>query len=524
VRSHAVESLAGDPDARDLLVSRLLPDECEVRIAAFAALARDPEGRVAVRARVGARGALIRAAAVGALGGDPESRELLRERLADENPFVRAAAVAALADDPDSRELIREVLHKEKSTVGAAAVHALGSDPEARPLLRACLEDDSWNVRVAAAEVLATDPEARPQLRLCLRDEDRDVRAAAVRALATDPDSQGTIQKLLGDLDAGVRVAATGMLAASPDARDTLLRLLGDASSAVRNAAASELRARRARTARALPLCSLPALRTARRLAGIEGAALGAEPDGAALREARLDAFLKAPSPLRLDADPEFATAILGWIGARLGCASRDGHLEGGRIYGEVEATCDVSSLLDTGDTLVIRVAMDAQALPAERLLHPLHNLMEALRVGRHLLAAHPPTFFLACADVDFEDLKPPLLEPGQGHWGPVFFGFRLQRAEVLPIEFAALLASTRSASLWDKATVEERARFTDALGRMAQDPDVDPWALVPVLARVGARLPEGIRAGLLARLPDGEREAALRLVEARAALGRAGS
>ena len=100
---------------------------------------------------------------------------------------------------------------------------------------------------------------------------------------------------------------------------------------------------------------------------------------------------------------------------------------------------------------------------------------MEAWRVGRHLLAERPPALFLACADVDFTDLHPPPLEPGQVHWGPVFFGFRLPRAEVLPIELSALLSSTAASGLWSQATAVERARFIEALGRMAQDPWIVP-------------------------------------------------
>ena len=85
--------------------------------------------------------------------------------------------------------------------------------------------------------------------------------------------------------------------------------------------------------------------------------------------------------------------------------------------------------LTEAEQTILIRVSMDAANLPRERNFHPNHNTIEAWRVAKHLAMRNPPTVMLACADVDFEHLIPPLLEPGEVLWGPTLFGFRLHSA-----------------------------------------------------------------------------------------------
>ena len=77
----------------------------------------------------------------------------------------------------------------------------------------------------------------------------------------------------------------------------------------------------------------------------------------------------------------------------------------------------------------VVRLRMSAEDLPKERLLHPLHNLMESWQLAGHLCSKLPLSFWLACADVDFDDLVPPAVKPGEVHWGPTFWGFVLPAA-----------------------------------------------------------------------------------------------
>ena len=78
------------------------------------------------------------------------------------------------------------------------------------------------------------------------------------------------------------------------------------------------------------------------------------------------------------------------------------------------------------GGSHVVRLRLSAEDLPKERLLHPLHNLMEAWQLAGRLRSAAPTSVWLACADVDFDDLVPPSLAAGTVHWGPTFWGFVL--------------------------------------------------------------------------------------------------
>jgi hypothetical protein len=167
--------------------------------------------------------------------------------------------------------------------------------------------------------------------------------------------------------------------------------------------------------------------------------------------------------------------------------------------------------LFRPGAQILIRVSMDSKDLPRERFLFPLHNLIEAWRVARHLRAEDPPSIFLACADVDFSDLEAalPNLEPGRLVAGPMFFGFRIPRGQGPTGDPTLLLsATTLAAERWAQASEEERARHVSILVGLAEDPDLEPWMLVPLLSRMGHLLPPGLRAALANRLPRSAEEA----------------
>jgi hypothetical protein len=149
---------------------------------------------------------------------------------------------------------------------------------------------------------------------------------------------------------------------------------------------------------------------------------------------------------------------------------------------------------------------MASDDLPRERFLYPLHNLIEAWRVARHLRADDAPSIFLACADVDFSDLQAvlPALEPGQLVTGPTFFGFRIPHGQAPTGDPTLLLsATTLAAERWAQANEEERARHISVLASLVEDPDLEPWMLVPLLGRMGHLLPPGLRAALANRLPQ---------------------
>ncbi|MFO0591681.1 MAG: HEAT repeat domain-containing protein [Polyangiaceae bacterium] len=475
VKDAVFEALANDPEARPLLRARLSDPVANARCAATRALANDPESRPLLRERLDDADPNVRTEAVRALASDLESRALLRERIADIAPAVRAAAVLALATDPLARTMLRERLTDEDNDVRAAAVYALGSDPEARPLLRERLTDAAPTVRVAAIRMLAGDPESRTHLRERLLDragtvraaavysvmsdpsswellrdrlEDDDdlgpsgrrtgevIRAAAVTALARDPSARPLLVERLSDPAPTVRAAAIYALARDPSSRDLLRGGLVDKASGVRAAAAYALHATR-RASSGVPLADLerdarwaPAFRAARafRVDASPDLASGA-PDSI---EGSLLALLRAPATIAgSPSDPAFSEAAIALLLVRLGWAAEGGRLgPSGRVLGELRA---IPTQLD-GSTLVVRLRQSAEDLPKERLLHPLHNLMEAWQLASHLGArassAAPAesgtSVWLACADVDFEDLVPPRLPAGTVHWGPTFWGFTL--------------------------------------------------------------------------------------------------
>lgn len=448
VKNAVFEALANDPEARPLLRAHLCDPVANARCAATRALANDPESRPLLRERLDDADPNVRTEAVRALANDLESRALLREHIADLAPAVRAAAVLALATDPLARGLVRERLVDEDNDVRAAAVYALGSDPEALPLLRERLADAAPTVRVAAVRMLAGDPGSRVLLRERLVDRAGTVRAAAVYAVMSDPESWGLLrERLQDDDDLGpsgrrtgevIRAAAVTALARDPSAKPLLLERLADPAPTVRAAAVYALardeasralvrgalvdKASGVRAAAAHALCTTHAASRGVALASLEEDARWA-PAFRAARGQPDPGGVDAPPPLDLGADAPFAEAFVALLLVRLGWSAAGGRLgPTGRVLGELR---DLPETL-VGRSHVVRLRLSAEDLPKERLLHPLHNLMEAWQLAGRLRSAAPTSVWLACADVDFDDLVPPSLAPGAVHWGPTFWGFVL--------------------------------------------------------------------------------------------------
>ena len=246
------------------------------------------------------------------------------------------------------------------------------------------------------ARALVGDVGARPLLRQWPRDPRGEPRTAASRALESDAESRRALLRQLDDREARIRQVVARVWRASPS--DAGLRPE-----------------------------ALPALAPALRLCGAAAA------DTASLLDESLRHFVEAPHPLHLSAGSVLAEALLGWLCVRLLYASASGALSQGRLLGEVTLLGEAGALSAPGNVVLMRVRMAAEDLPRERLLHVHHNLMEAWRVARHLHAEAPPVILLACANVDFAALQEfarqallPTLAPGEVHWGPTFFGFRL--------------------------------------------------------------------------------------------------
>lgn len=487
VKNAVFEALSNDPEARPLLRARLNDPLANARAAATRALANDPESRPLLRERLDDADPNVRTEAVRALANDLESRALLRGLSNDMAPAVRAAAVIALATDPLARGMLRERLSDDDNDVRAAAVMALASDPEARPLLRQRLEDTAPTVRVAAVRALANDPGSRVHLRERLLDRAGTVRAAAVYAVMSDPGSWELLRdRLEDDDDLGpsgrrtgevIRAAAVTALARDPLAKPLLVERLTDAAPTVRAAAiyalARDPDARaivrtglvdkasgvRAATVNALgttrPASSGTALISLeddpRWAPSFRAARAGLDPDafGEGSIERRIAAFsrdvrqslpadvgrdstgvpgsYRASTPIVLDLGErrDLGEAAVAFLLVRLGFAAEGGTLKStGRILGELKER--PRSLIEGPASLVLRLRMSAEDLPKERLLHPLHNLMETWQLARHLRTSKPLSVWLACADVDFEDLVPPPLKPGEVHWGPTYWGFAI--------------------------------------------------------------------------------------------------
>jgi HEAT repeat protein len=384
------------------LATNLNPDAYwSVRRAAVEALARPGAGarqaiegllQAAGRTRMDALDVLI------GMGRDERQWPALRDML--EEKWLRVVAPLSLARG--GRVGIAALLHHEDAHVRGAAILSLGDDRTAWPAIHEHLRDGDAMVRIAAVLALAMDDGARPLLRQCLRDENALVRAAAAQALVRDETAHAELSALLEkEEEHGEAEFAICELAPSALADDIRLRLFPPGASP----------------------------QPARADERIEGVPLLAHPSiCSALTGDRLAAFLRAPHRFTLDDDPALAESLLGWLCLRLGCASEHGRMEGGLFYGELASPAP-PSLCKPGRSLVLRVAMNTDALVINRFMVPMHNLVEAHRIARHLDAADPPSLLLACTDGDFAELDPPSLAPGELCAGPVFFGLRLARA-----------------------------------------------------------------------------------------------
>jgi hypothetical protein len=146
---------------------------------------------------------------------------------------------------------------------------------------------------------------------------------------------------------------------------------------------------------------------------------------------------------------------------------------------------------------------MDGQRLARERFLRPCHNLAEAWRVAAHLRSPRPLTIWLACADVDFEYLVPPALAaPGTVHWGPVYYGFRLNELNCAKPASTIMPVIPIPGRRLDQ---EALTRLIQELGEVLLRPEPDLIPFLPLLVAHGAEAPGGIRsaaAQLLARMP----------------------
>ncbi|AKT40371.1 HEAT repeat domain-containing protein [Chondromyces crocatus] len=516
VRAAAVTALANYPEARLLLTDALRDENSDVRAAAVTALANYPEARLLLTDALRDENSDVRAAAVTALANYPEARLLLTDALRDENSDVRATAVTALANHPEARLLLTDALRDEDRYVRAAAVTALADHPEARLLLTDTLRDEHWDVRAAAVTALANHPEARLLLTDALRDEDWDVRAAAVTALANHPEARLLLTDALRDEDRDVRAAAVRALANHPEARRLLTDALRDEDRYVRAVAVATLRPRS--PSPSAVLSQLPVVQPALRLAGHASAPSLALPADALQKQDRLARFLQSPGPIHLETDLPFAEALLGALCVRLTQTTGSTF----RLFGEFSAPpSTLVGLPDAQVVHIIRIAMDADNLVRDRSVLPTHNLIEAWRIARHLQTERSITFWLVCADLDFEDIVPPVLEtPGTLYMRPPFFGFRLPSytGSTLdpPLE---VLTSLQAERAWTRIAAPDQAALLQTIEAMLRDPDTDIWTLLPMLGRIGHHLPPDLRRAVAERLPQDLEQAATHLERARSAL-----
>lgn len=447
-------------DAHRHHLQALLQSHPRERIAAFQPLARDPASRPALYALFQDASPHEQHTLLRVLRGDPELKDIARKMLNRE--FILGAIFWSqlvqgyldfIGQDEESRHLLHQLFHDPMDVVAAAVAPAMVGDPDSKPRLLELLRSEDANARAAALAAVTPDADLIPAARKILAtDEVNMVRAAAIWALADDLDSRDTLRSLLNDHDDGVRTAVFRALAQHVDeqerlwdrlrqeekdelraeiakflatqpaaamgARPLMRACLADPYSPVRLAATKALSPISAPPGQ--PLADVPSLRLALHLAGAPMERLS---NADYALQTRLLEFVSQPSPFVLEDDPGFAEALLGWLCVRLTWASPDGQLGRGRIFGEVKEKPS-SLLIQT--PLIIRVAMDMSQLPTERWLHPTHNLIEAWQVAKQLRSSISPTILLACADVDFADLVPPELAPGNASWGPTYFGFRL--------------------------------------------------------------------------------------------------
>jgi hypothetical protein len=406
----------------------------------------------------------------------------------------------------------------------------LGVGP--REVLALCAGEPISSLRAAAARALSSDEGSRVELRGLLRDSASDVRAAAVEALSSDEGSRVELRGLLRDSDSSVRAAAARALSSDEGARPALRELLRDADEHVRAAAAQALRAWTERLSTTDSIRWRPA--AAHLWVQAAGHASAEATREAQALQARLTAFVHAPRPLLLDDEPLLGPALLGYLLRRLGWAAQDGKLEAGRLFGELPLRAFEQP--DPRHALVLRLAMDSADLPGNRFVHPMHNLIEAWRVARHLRTSRPWRLFLVCADLPLQDLDPerptpadddaqrhPLdVRPGDVIFGPTYFGFGLPHAQPTPAgageRLATLLISSDARGLWASWSDAERAGIVERLFVLAQRPDVQGWTLAPLVAQLGTQLPAALRDLLAQHLPADATEGVRLWEHARAA------
>ena len=425
VRASLIGPLLHDPESRADILKCLFDRQGSVRRVAQALLSDDAEARRQVRERARDGTWLCRKLAhwsehplQNILANDPEAWPILREHLRSGDGMLTHVAAPLLALDEEAWPALRELLRD--GPFDAAAIRSLGHDAEARPIVLEALQSSDSSIREAATSALRDVPEARAAIVALLGDDSKGVRAAAIEAVKGDA-SPVVRNALLGRLplepDDELRHAVLLAVRSEPQAVDLLRdRLHRDFARAVRGEAARAL----CPTVPpwALPLDSLPSVRTACDLVAGRG--------GETALSTRFLPYMANPMLLDAAADPELTEAVLGWCLARLTWASADGTMRGGRVFGEVAQAVGALAAQGKGP-IVVRVAMDASECPVQRLLRPSHNLIEAWRVARCLTAPDPPSLFMACADVAFEQLRPPTLAAGEMSWGPTFFGFRLR-------------------------------------------------------------------------------------------------
>ncbi|WP_437601207.1 HEAT repeat domain-containing protein [Sorangium sp. So ce590] len=424
-RATAVEPLSRDPDSLALLRGQIFDQNNDVCNAALSIFKHDNEVRRMLRDR--ARDVRwLRSLSLPSgnnrqvrriLASDPEAHPILASYLESEDEHLLSLVVRALADYPPARLRTFELLDHPDGNVRHAAFMSLGRDEAARTRLLSALSSEDKYERHAAATALSNVPEVRSRFIALLDDEERGTRETAIDVLKSDRDPsirRALRERVDSEPEEKLRLALLEAIAGDADAFGLLRqRLYNDPDSTVRKAAARALGS--SGSLQAVALESFSSIADA--LAVVEGR-------DAPPMAARLRSWVKTPSSLDIDLDPELGELALAWVCVRLAWASEDGSLAAGRVFGEVAQPME--RLWAPGQPVLIRIAMDVSELPRERFLRPNHNLIEAWRRAQYLRAANPPSVFLACADTGFEHLTPPEIQPGETHWGPTFFGFRL--------------------------------------------------------------------------------------------------
>lgn len=257
-----------------------------------------------------------------------------------------------------------------------------------------------------------------------------------------------------------------------------------------------------------IPLHEHPSLRYAMHLAGHDGFADG--PFLLALRDA-LEAFVRAPRPLNIDADPVLGEAVMGWLALRL-----VGVHAGAKAMSRGTVTAETSTpLLATAAPLHLRWTLAEHELPEDPGEIPRHRA-EAWRVASALYAREPPAIFVSL----FPGAVPPELPPGEMVLTSHGYGFRVRKVAPLrcgEIErpFLAWLVSADVRAAFLAADDTRRARFIEVLDALADFHALDPFTVIPVLSRVGDLLPADLRTRFLVRLPRALAELALLLDQA---------